>query len=268
MSRKILSIITVCYNSEQTIQRCVDSIVEQLNDKIEYLIIDGASTDNTIARIKKYKEIRYISEKDSGIYNAMNKGILKAEGDWILFINSDDSLMPNVLKEILPYLNEKIDCLYGDVRGVIYDGEDKYYKDIKAREIDALFEHMIACHQSIFMRKSMMKKLGGFNEKYKIAADWDLFIKVRKNNYMIKYIPQIISEFDMGGVSNTKTYILELHRIRKENRLYTFFDKCFLKDFKAVIGKYRNRFLKIVLRDKFEEIKRKHNKYIKVKIDK
>lgn len=263
---KKLSIITVCYNSEDTIERCIQSIVPQLNEQIEYLIIDGASTDKTMDIVKQYKEIVSVSEKDNGIYNAMNKGIKKAQGEWIIFINSDDALMPNIIEQVLPYLTDDVDCLYGDVRNVIYEGTNKYYKDIKASSIDKLSEHMIACHQSIFMRKSMMQTLGGFNEKYKIAADWDMFIKVKKNNYKIEYIPKIVSEFDISGVSNQKTYTSELHKIRKENNLYVLYDKYRMRDLKFVLKKYRNQLLQILFKDKFEEMKRNHNNYIKVEM--
>lgn len=262
---KKLTIVTVCYNSEKTIQRCIDSIEPQLTSDIEYLIIDGASKDNTLNIIKKYNKIRYVSEKDSGIYNAMNKALSLAIGEWILYINSDDCLMPNVLKKILPYLNENVDCVYGDVKDVIYTENGIYYRDSKAQNIEILNSHMITSHQSIFMRKDMMVRLGGFNEKYKIAADWDLFIKVKQNGYRIQYIPEIISKFAIGGVCTSNTYVWQMHKIRKENKLYFIFDKYLLRGFAEIIKKYRNKIAFFILREKFEEMKRKHNGFVKMK---
>lgn len=262
---KKLTIITVCYNSEKIIQRCIDSIVPQLTPEIEYLIIDGASKDHTVDIIKKYKEIRYISEKDSGIYNAMNKGISLAKGEWIIFINSDDCLMPNILNQVLPYLNHEVDCVYGDNQQVIYDCDDIYYKNVKAQELSKLNHHMIACHQSIFMRKDMMIKLGGFQEKYKIAADWDLFIKVKESGYRISYIPMVISKFALGGLCTTNTYIWECHKIRKSNHLYSIIDGYFIKDFSNIIHKYRNKIAYFLLGEKFEKMKIKHNRFEKWK---
>lgn len=226
---KRLTIITVCYNSINCIEKCIKSILPQLNESIEYLIIDGKSNDGTLDIIEKYskqnKNIIYISEKDSGIYNAMNKGLNMANGEWIIYINSDDCLVPNVVERVLPYLVDDYDCIYGDTYNVLSYEENKYLKKVEAyQDLKKLDRQMIACHQSIFIKKSVMQQVGGFNEKYKIAADWDLLLKIRNNNFKFKYVPIVISEFSMGGISSNTNYIHETHSIRKSNKCYKLLD--------------------------------------------
>ena len=231
-----LTIVTVCYNSIKCIEKCINSIIPQINEEVEYLIIDGKSSDGTVDIIKKYaeknKNIRYISEKDNGIYNAMNKGLKLADGQWILYINSDDFLMPNVIQEVLPSLSDNFDCIYGDNYNVLtYEGEAYLKKVLASQDLSQLNKCMIACHQSIFLKKEIMEQLGGFNENYKIAADWDLLLRVRNNNFKFKYIPIIISKFSVGGISSNSNYIYETHKIRKQNNCYKILDTCFITEF-------------------------------------
>lgn len=208
--RKVkLSIVTVCYNSSKTISNCIESVLRQNNNNYEYIIIDGASDDGTVEIAKTYKEkfeekdIKYtiISEPDLGIYNAMNKGIDRVSGEWILYLNSDDEFYGN--KAIRDFLNsdfDSYDVVYGDV---VIKTKDSYIFQ-KAGELERLKSgtEMPFCHQSTFTKTSILKQFH-FDENYKIIADIDLYLRILENNGQFCYIEQYISIFSNEGVSQT-----------------------------------------------------------------
>ena len=197
-----ISIIIPTFNSAKTLAVCLDSILKQSFTDFEVLIMDGLSTDNTLEIAKSYDDVRLIisSEKDNGIYDAMNKGITQSKGEWIYFMGSDDSLYePTTLEQFLN--NEALknnDVVYGNVfstrYGEKYDGLFTYLK----------LRHMNICHQSIFFRKVVFDKIGNFNLKYKSLADWDHNIKWFFSDKIAKeYIDQIIANYVDGGYSST-----------------------------------------------------------------
>jgi glycosyltransferase involved in cell wall biosynthesis len=199
----VCSIVIPTYNSEKTLQRALDSVLEQTFPDFELLIIDGLSTDRTSSIIGDYaardKRIRFVSEKDKGIYDAMNKGIDLAKGDWVYFLGSDDQLYKNdVLASVFTKEeNLSSDVLYGDVYSSlfngIYDGEFDEEK-ILNRNI---------CHQAIFFRKEVFNKIGKYNLKYKGYADWDhnfrWFFSGRLSH---RYVSTVIADFSAGGFSH------------------------------------------------------------------
>jgi glycosyltransferase involved in cell wall biosynthesis len=197
------SIIIPTCNSGKTISRCLDSIVRQTWGDFEILIVDGMSTDETLDTAKRYAaddpRIRLISEKDKGIYDAMNKGIDLSKGDWLYFLGSDDRLYDNeVLFKVFSDLsNHGVDVLYGNVVSppslVSYDGEFTQQK---------LLNRNIS-HQAIFFRKEVFQKAGKYDLRYKGYADWDHnFRWFLSDRYSKKYIDLVVAEFTMGGYSN------------------------------------------------------------------
>lgn len=234
---KTLSIITVCYNSEKVIKKCIDSIVYQLTDDVEYIIVDGKSKDNTMPIVRQYKNIKWISEPDDGIYDAMNKGIKMCDGKYIQFINSDDSLQTDILKKMVPILKtSKYDVIYGDTLFVMERENKKYAKKVVGIEnLKRLDRRTIFCHQSTFTRKEMLEKIGLFDIKYAIAADWDSFVKIRNAGGTFKHIEENVSQFSINGVSSTKTHLLERKKIRKANKIYKYVDIYFVMDIIDVI---------------------------------
>lgn len=195
-----ISIIIPTYEASKTLSVALESILEQSFTDYEILIIDGLSTDNTVEIAKSYndKRIRIISERDNGIYDAMNKGIRLAEGEWIYFLGSDDRLYDcevlNIIYQTIK--NNGWDVIYGDVvfaiSGKVYDGEFTKLK---------LLEKNI-CHQSIFTKKSVFNKTGLFNIEYKALADWHFNIKWFNNKTVKrKYIGQIIAYYYEDGYS-------------------------------------------------------------------
>lgn len=208
MKNKLVTIITVCYNSEKTIERTIKSVLNQTFNNYEYIFIDGMSTDNTNSIIDKYKKqfeekgvpVTHIIEKDEGIYDAMNKGAELANGVWVNYMNSDDYFYTNkILEEIFTNNSyEDVDVIYGDTR---YIKEDEEYIE-KGKSIDTITYHIPFCHQSAFVKSYLQKKYR-FNKKYKISADYDFFLNLYLKRKKFIYLPITISNFSFGGISNS-----------------------------------------------------------------
>lgn len=204
-----ISIITVSLNSAKTVEKTILSVLEQTYDNIEYIIIDGNSMDDTICIIKKYENniFKFVSESDEGLYDAMNKGIRLAKGDIIGFVNSDDILAsPEILENISKIIEEEnVDGVYGDL--VYIDREDatkviRYWKSKKFNS-SLLNKGWMPPHPTLFLRKEVYQKHGYFNLNYKIAADYDLMLRIFSDNTLkFKYLPLLITKMRIGGMSN------------------------------------------------------------------
>jgi glycosyltransferase involved in cell wall biosynthesis len=201
MNQPLISIIMAVYNVESTLRAAIDSVLAQTYKNFELVIIDGGSKDNTVEIVKSYgAQISYfISEKDNGVYDAMNKGIAASKGDWLFFLGGDDRFYNNkILFKIFQKDIESIDLIYGDVEFTTnakrYGGERNYV---------TLVEKNI-CHQAIFYHKNIFKKLGLYNTKYPILGDFEMNIRVfRDDSLQKKYVPQIISYFNNKGLSSS-----------------------------------------------------------------
>ena len=172
-----ISIVTVSYNSEKTIEQTIQSVIGQTYKNIEYIIIDGGSNDSTINIIEKYrnKVECFVSEPDEGIYNAMNKGIRMASGDIIGIINSDDWYDRNTVEKAVEYFNKnEIDVLYGDCVYLYEDG--KRVRNMKF-PLEAMWYLMATPHPTVFVKKKVYQKYGIFNESYQMAADYELLLR-------------------------------------------------------------------------------------------
>lgn len=197
-----ISIITIVLNDKKNIEKTIQSVLSQ-NIELEYIAVDGGSTDGTLQVIEKYKDKIdiLISEKDSGIYNAMNKAIGLANGEWICFMNSGDMFYDfNVLNNILLNLDDSVDIIYGD-REIRYISKRKIVKADKC--IEEIWKEMIFSHQSCFVKKNILREYR-FNESNRITADYQLFYSLYKKNKKFKYVPMIVSSVSAGGVSDIK----------------------------------------------------------------
>lgn len=203
-----ISLITPSYNSAKTISHTIESIISQSYNNIEYIIIDGASSDNTSEIVLKYKDklsIKFISEKDLGIYDAMNKGIKLALGEIIGILNSDDFYDNNhILSEVAKTFEDpKIEAVYGDIS---YFGNDKnkvtrYWKAGEYTE-NKLNNGWIIPHPALFVRKSVYDKYGSFNIDFKTAADYEFILRMLKiNKIKVKYLPKVFTRMFNGGNS-------------------------------------------------------------------
>lgn len=246
-----LSIITVCYNSAGTIRQTFESVLQQDFNDYEYIVVDGLSTDGTIEIIQEYLpkfngKMRYISEKDNGIYDAMNKGIHMAQGEIIGLVNSDD----HYEKDAFKYLYEAVkttpeaDVYYGILRNISIDGE----------EIDVHRIHhsrLKSCslpHPATFITTKSYLKYGDYDLSYKIAADYELMLRIYLQGGIFCPVDHILSNFRSGGVSDEGRNIAEhlhvqyQHKIISRNKMRI---SCFVFQIKAILSRLFNSHLKL-----------------------
>ncbi|MBR1774417.1 MAG: glycosyltransferase [Bacteroidales bacterium] len=237
----LISIITATYNSASTLRDTFDSILSQTNQNYEYIVIDGASKDGTIDIIKEYEprfngKMRWISGKDKGIYDAMNKGIAMATGDVVGILNSDDFYTSNNVLEVINNVFEDndIDAVYGDVHYVDPNNLKKcvrYYSSKKFRRWKMRFGFMPA-HPSFYCKRIIYDKLGMFNIELKIASDFECLLRfIFVNKINIHYLPLDFVTMREGGASssgfNSHKQILKDHLVAyKNNNVFsnTFFE--------------------------------------------
>ncbi len=224
----MFSIITVCYNSEKTIERTLKSMLAQTEGDYEYLIIDGASTDGTAEIVRRYEpefggRLKFFSEKDNGIYDAMNKGISKANGTLVGMVNSDDFYEPDALEnmkksfQLLPDDKKEHAILYGMQRR-LRDGEEIEIEFVNDR---ILGESMI-CHPTCFVSKKVYNDFGAYDTTYRSAADLDFLLRIKKNTDTT-FVPvyDIISNFELGGMSASSKGAIEAARVRFKYGVYS-----------------------------------------------
>lgn len=219
------TVVTVVFNGEAAISKTVESVLHQEYAPFEYLVFDGASTDHTLSLLNQYKEAfsqrgisyRIVSEKDSGIYNAMNKGIKAAKGDFISFLNAGDWYEPDALKNInCFYQEESFDLTYGGLHYINPNGT-------VANKMSKLDRFPVSSrhwnHPSMFLRREIYQKYG-FDESFQAYADFDLYLKLRKDGTKIRVIDQVITNFVADGVSTDTSLKKVLSRAGEKYRAY------------------------------------------------
>lgn len=219
------TVITVTLNRENAIEKTILSVLNQTFSPYEYIIIDGASKDKTIEIANKYsdlfsqKNIKYsiISEKDSGVFNAMNKGIRLATGDFISFLNAGDWYELDALQKIQSfYEEESFDLTYGGLHYIMLDGK-------VINKMSRMDHFLISTrnwnHPSMFLKREIYKKYG-FGESFKTLGDFDLFLKLRKDGTKIRVIDDIITNYVADGLSTNPTLKLAFQRAAERYRVY------------------------------------------------
>lgn len=210
-----ISVVTVCYNSEKVIEKTVQSVITQTFDDFEYIIIDGASTDKTLEIVNKYNDkiSKIISEKDGGIYDAMNKGIANASGDYIVFLNADDVFLhENVLKLAAEKMNDGKALYYGDLVFL-----EKFTGKLNNRRQNNV-NYIYLCggmlfHPAIFASKKLFEKVGKFDTKYRIVADYDWVIRALVQfKASCKYLDMPITVFADGEGASSNPKNQEKHK--------------------------------------------------------
>lgn len=204
----MISIITINFNNKAGLQETIESVVSQSNKLFEYIVIDGGSTDGSVEVIKEHAgNITYwVSEKDRGVYNAMNKGIEKATGDYLIFLNSGDCLIhPQVLQNSCDFIKQfpGADVYFGDIV-IVNDKSHPADIDWKHPEqIDLPFLKIETInHQAALIRASLFKELGSYPELYKIAADYWLWLQALLNNKSFKHVGFPMVYYDSNGISS------------------------------------------------------------------
>lgn len=191
-----VSIIIATYNSGKTLNRALDSVQNQKFQDWECIVVDGASKDDTIAIVKEYEQrdsrFRHISEPDHGIYDAFNKGWRMAKGEWIHYLGSDDCLTEIGFSELMAEPHDDVDVITGDVWIMKHADKKTLQISIGIRQ---------GCHQGKLVRKSIIEKIGGFDEKYQILADKNMMIQLDNLNVKCVNIRSVVAYFYLGGES-------------------------------------------------------------------
>ena len=225
-NKPLISIITVCYNSEKTLERSIQSVLNQNYENIEYILIDGNSSDNTLNIINKYNDCidLWVSEKDNGIYDAMNKGILLSSGEIIGILNSDDEYTSNALTLVNRYFTEKnIDFLFGSVK------KDRLLSGFHHKKISWKFNIYPAHSSGFFISQKAQITAGLYDNNFKLHADYDLIYRL-VNKQMFKgvamtrdHITGVFSNFGTSSKESSYDYFYEEFKIRKKNNQNIFF---------------------------------------------
>ncbi len=213
-----LSIITINYNNAAGLNKTLNSVVSQKNIEFEYLVIDGGSSDGSLAMIKTNEsQINYwVSEPDKGIYDAMNKGIVKATGEYCLFLNSGDYLVDDTILSKVFSGHAEADILYGEI---LFDfgNKGKKMQERPSRLSTFHLFHDNIWHPASFIRRSLFTSIGLYNSSFKIAADYDFFLHaIGIKKVSTCYLPYVISVYDTTGLSTKPENTIQVAFERKE----------------------------------------------------
>lgn len=252
-NKPLISIITVVFNGEKYLEQTIQSVITQNYDNVEYIIIDGGSIDGTLEIIKNYEgQIDYwVSEKDQGIYDAMKKGLRLVSGNLVGYINADDYYMSDILSDMAEvYQQEHKDVIYGDV---CYIDENRQ-ENIPAHStgikygfhpysLKWIWVKMLFAHPASFISLRTYKKYGDYDRRFKIAADYDLFIRLVQKRATFYYYKKIFSGFREGGISTTdmKRLQQENFEARKKNSIVMAYSIRFLLNVLTQIKKLKKR---------------------------
>lgn len=259
-----VSIITPSLNSEKTIEQTINSVLNQRYTDFEYIIIDGNSSDHTVDIIKEYislfgRRMRYISEKDDGIYDAMNKGIKLARGNVIGIINSDDWYEKDALEKVVNFFsNNDTDVIYGKMNILT---ENAQLEEYQVCDLSALWYKMVIPHPTVFVRREIYKRYGVFNTQYNLSADYELMLRFYSQNVKFSFVDSVLANFRLGGESQhnrihciKEGYDISFHYIDKcpvkktvfpilkEEYSYFFLEQLLLENPEAVLQKICNYF--------------------------
>lgn len=240
-----ISIITVCYNSVSTIGDTLQSIVSQNHPSIEHIIVDGGSSDGTLDIIRQFPHVAcLVSEKDNGLYDAMNKGLKKATGDVIGILNSDDLyLSRDVLKKVSACFDDTgVSAVYGDLQYVSPTHPERVIRNWHSGEFTrkSFYYGWMPPHPTFFVRKEVYEKVGLFNTNLRTAADYEMMLRILlKHRFDAAYIPEVLVKMRAGGLSNRSLkHRLAANREDREawrlNELKPYFFTLYLKPLRKI----------------------------------
>lgn len=214
-----ISIITVCFNAEKYIEQTIKSVTEQKKGDIEYIVIDGASTDRTLSIIKRYESqiTVWITEADNGIADAMNKGIKAATGDYVMFLNADDYFQAsNAISMATSYMEEGKDIYIFDTIFLKEEGGVRRHSGAFGKRIN--FKGI--CHQGALCKRDLFEKIGPFNTSFKICMDYDFFMRAYRGGATGKYVNGLLSVMRDGGISSRQDWNSLKERFAEEKRVH------------------------------------------------
>lgn len=242
-----ISIITVCFNSERTIEKTLKSVAFQTYCNIEHIVFDGNSTDKTVDIVKKFKHISILeSKKDNGVYFALNNAMNVATGDIIALLHADDFYYNEFVVEqiVSTFEQNNIDVIYADLQYVSQDNKVVRYWKAGHFEPKKLFFGWMPPHPTIFFKTEVLKKIGGFDTNFKISADYDWILRVFNcQEIKIAYLPQVVVNMTIGGLSNGSLKNIFLKSKEdflaiKKNNIGNFFTLIF-KNFRKISQFYK-----------------------------
>ncbi len=248
------SIITVVLNGEKHLEQTINSVLNQDYADYEYIIVDGGSTDGTLGIIQKYEDriTKWISEKDSGIYEAMNKGIRFAKGDFVSFLNSDDFYLPGTLQKVADIIrNNNADIYHGNVlilddKNTIADATLGHHTG----DVTSLGIGGFLYQPSAFTKKIVFDRIGFFNDKLKIVSDYDFFLRASKHNFLFYRIEEPLTAFRSGGISDSyKSFFEAYHLFKYYGKPLNYFNntvlltKSFLSYYKRILTTHMRKLL-------------------------
>ena len=243
MKQPFLSIVTINYNDAIGLERTMSSVLEQEYTDFEFIVIDGGSNDRSLDILRKVEEklAYWVSEKDTGIYNAMNKGIAAAKGEFLLFLNGGDLLTSKTaLQDFISHPSFRGDIVYGDYK---FEKGEKVYPDTL---YPAYFMKTSLPHQSTFFRKNVFEQLGNYDESYRMGGDRDFFIKAYLcGQYEFVHVPYFLSFFNLDGISND-----EVHQKQKKEED----ERMFKANYGALYDDYKKQ---LALEQELKRAKRK-----------
>ncbi|RZK09834.1 MAG: glycosyltransferase [Flavobacterium sp.] len=228
-TKPLYSIVTVVYNGAEHIEKTILSVIRQNFSDKQFIVIDGGSTDGTLDIIQKYKDkIDYFSsERDNGIFDAMNKAIEVCNGRYIAFLNAGDYYEPNVLSNLSVQLSnaDKAGVVYGNTNLIIALGQKRYSTMISPRAMidDQILIGPMFCHQSSFVKRELFDDFGGF-ENVGITGDWLYFVKLYNRGIIFKYVDITIANYLEGGASTTAAGFKESFEYKKKFGTFRFRD--------------------------------------------
>ena len=214
-----ITIITVCFNAEQYIEQTIQSVIEQQQVDIEYIIIDGASTDSTKDIIQRYESqiTHWISEPDKGIADAMNKGVALATGEYLMFLNADDYFQtPYAIAVANSYMGEGKDIYIYDTIFLKKEGGIRRHSGTFGKRIN--FKGI--CHQGTLCKRSLFNRLGGFNVSFKICMDYDFFMRAYRLGASGENINEVLSVMRDGGISSRQDWNSLKQRFMEERKVH------------------------------------------------
>ena len=259
----LISIITVVRNSDKLLEGTILNVLSQNYENIEYIIIDGNSTDKTLDIIRKYEDkINYwISEPDKGIYDAMNKGISLASGEWLNFMNAGDEFINSeVIENLTGHLSDNVaDIVYGDVIAL----NPSYNTEItvRAKSVSDIWKGMIFSHQACFIKTGILRNYP-FDSRYKLASDYDQILSLYLNNCSFLYIPTVVSKVRIGGLSysNSRTLMEEVKIVHSRKpyslKLLYFVFPLLMNLSRVILGKDLTN---LIRRKKWKHLSKRNN---------
>lgn len=245
-----ISVITVCYNAAATIADTLESVARQIHPNVEHIVVDGASTDETMRIVRRYAGClaQTVSEPDRGIYDAMNKGMDRASGDIVCFLNADDQYAhPQVLSRVVTQMQElDLDALMGDVGFFHKEAPTQILRRYRSGRFlpSRLAWGWMPAHPALFLSRTVVKRVGLFRTDYRIAGDFEYIVRVfHGHDLRYRHLPEVLVHMQMGGVSTNgwrSKFLLnrEVLRACRENGLQTNMLK--------ILSKYPVKFLELL----------------------